>query len=84
MNPAIDSANMYSGAPLRTEPALAPAPAKARPTNYQVATEQLPAEYCYYWVWNDGHGRTHNVNWDLNDYVNNGTGQLAYCDFAYE
>ena len=84
VTPAINLANVYSGVPLRTEPALAPAPAKARPVNYQVATEQLPAEYCYYWVWNDGHGRTHNVNWDLNDYVNNGTGQLAYRDFAYE
>ena len=45
--------------------------------------QELPAPFYYYWVWNDGQGRTHNVDWDLSDAINQ-NGKLSYADYIYE
>lgn len=45
--------------------------------------QELPAPFYYYWVWNDEQGRTHNVDWDLSDAINQ-NGKLSYADYIYE
>lgn len=45
--------------------------------------QEIPAPFYYYWVWNDEQGRTHNVDWDLLDRINQ-NGQLTYADYYTE
>lgn len=45
--------------------------------------QELPAPFYYYWVWNDGQGRTHNVDWDLMDRINQ-NGKITYADYYTE
>ncbi len=45
--------------------------------------QELPAPFYYYWVWTDEQGRTHNVDWDLSDTINQ-NGKLTFADYIYE
>ena len=45
--------------------------------------QELPAPFYYYWVWNDDQGRTHNVDWDLMDRINQ-NGKITYADYYTE
>lgn len=39
--------------------------------------QELPAPFYYYWVWNDGQGWTHNVDWDMSDLINHNNGEIT-------
>lgn len=64
-------------------PAVRPAQ-NTQPAATSEEEQELPAPFYYYWVWNDEQGRTHNVDWDLMDRINNNNGQITYADYYTE
>lgn len=60
-------------------PPVTPGSQQATTTDEQ----ECPAAFYYNWVWTDAQGRTHNVNWDLMDRIND-NGQITYADYYDE